>query len=204
MNAPNSKFIVVKDTREKSGHGWSFDEDSLCAGTRIGTLKTGDYSIEGLEDTFCIERKETPAEFASNCVQQRWDNCVDRLAQMEHPYIIFEFFKEDIENWPKWAIDNARIDMLNKRIDAVRDARAYSKYLTSVRRRVYRTKKLSSTDVEITNSPRISPRLIWKKIRDAERAGIAVLFCDDSFKAEKKALEILREIYEIHVRRREL
>ena len=42
-----SKFTIIRDTREKKGHGWWFDESSHCTGTEVKKLDVGDYSIKG-------------------------------------------------------------------------------------------------------------------------------------------------------------
>ena len=98
------KFTVIRDTREKSAKGWSFDEDSLCAGTLRKKLDTGDYSLEGLEkDILCIERKETVQEFARNCIEKRWKACMARMSKFKHSYLLFEFTWEDIDNYPHSA-----------------------------------------------------------------------------------------------------
>ena len=59
-----SKFTVIRDTREKKGHGWWFDESSHCTGTEVKKLDVGDYSIKGREEIVCIERKESVSEIA--------------------------------------------------------------------------------------------------------------------------------------------
>ena len=48
------RYTVVRDTREKPGYGWSWEEHTHskrrppnCDGTVTKTLKTGDYSLIG-------------------------------------------------------------------------------------------------------------------------------------------------------------
>ena len=49
-----NRFTVIRDTREKKGHGWFFEDDgSYCEGTSISKLDVGDYSIDGLEHMLC-------------------------------------------------------------------------------------------------------------------------------------------------------
>jgi len=48
------KTTVIVDTREKAE--WTFEGDSEIV-TKRATLKTGDYSVEGLEHRIAIERK---------------------------------------------------------------------------------------------------------------------------------------------------
>ena len=62
-----SKFTVIRDTREKEGHGWWYEEDAYCIGTEATKLDVGDYSIKDKEHILCIERKESISELAGNC-----------------------------------------------------------------------------------------------------------------------------------------
>ena len=99
----SNKFTVIRDSREKVNSGWLFDYDSYCEGTVIEKLKTGDYSIEGLEDFICIERKQSIDEFAHNCIEKRWVNCMNRMSKCKHAYLIFEFSWLDIDRYPESA-----------------------------------------------------------------------------------------------------
>ena len=56
----NEDFTIIIDTREQQP--WSF-EDYVVANKK---LDTGDYSIEGLQDVFAIERKKSINEIANN------------------------------------------------------------------------------------------------------------------------------------------
>ena len=56
-------FSVIVDSREQI----PFEFTSSKIGNIINRkLNTGDYSIEGLEETLCIERKATVNEFYNN------------------------------------------------------------------------------------------------------------------------------------------
>lgn len=94
-----NKYLVKRDTREKAG-GWFFPESDWCEGTCNATLKTGDYTLEGFEEKFCIERKKTCAEFAMNVFQDRFERELCRLDEFEHPYLVLEFTFEEIINFP--------------------------------------------------------------------------------------------------------
>lgn len=98
-----SDFTVIRDTREKAFGGWTFES------MLIKKLDTADYSVEGLEDFVCIERKQTINEFAHNCVEKRWRTCMERMGQCKHAYLIFEFSWDDIENYPDSAKVPARV-----------------------------------------------------------------------------------------------
>lgn len=97
------KFTVIRDTREKPDHGWSFAPDAYCEGTIVNKVNAGDYTIDGLEDYVCIERKQSIDEFAHNCIEKRWQACMKRMSECKHAYILFEFSWDDIDNYPKSA-----------------------------------------------------------------------------------------------------
>ena len=98
-----NKFTVIRDTREKPSHGWSYEPDAYCNGTIIKKLNIGDYSIEGLEGYVSIERKESVDEFARNCIDKRWKSCMQRMACCKHSFLLFEFSWDDINNYPHSA-----------------------------------------------------------------------------------------------------
>ena len=57
-------YTVIRDTREREGYHFSkFDK---CLGMVVRKLDTGDYSLVGLEDKICIERKGCVEEIAIN------------------------------------------------------------------------------------------------------------------------------------------
>lgn len=94
------KKLIIRDTREKLNHGWDWPEDNIFAGTKVDTLKYGDYSIEGLEHLIFIERKNTTAEFAHNCCEDRFKRLLERGAQYKYKFCIMEFDFEDILTFP--------------------------------------------------------------------------------------------------------
>lgn len=99
----NDKFTIIRDTREKPDHGWSFPIDAYCNGTMVEKVRTGDYTIRGLENFISIERKQSIDEFAHNCIEKRWQKCMQRMSECKHSYILFEFSQYDIDNYPKSA-----------------------------------------------------------------------------------------------------
>ena len=54
-------YTVVRDTREQQGY--FFKKFNTCQGTVQRKLDTGDYSILGMEDKVCIERKASVEKF---------------------------------------------------------------------------------------------------------------------------------------------
>ena len=61
-------YTVIKDTREQDGY--TFEKFNgryaSCNGMIVRKLDTGDYSLLGLEDKVCIERKGRVSELAIN------------------------------------------------------------------------------------------------------------------------------------------
>lgn len=94
-----SKYEVVKDTREQQG--WNFIPSLNCAGMVVSTLKTGDYSLKGLEEIFIIERKGSCGEFATNVFQKRFFRELDRMEDFAHAYLILEFDFDTLKRFPE-------------------------------------------------------------------------------------------------------
>lgn len=92
------KYLVVRDTREQQG--WTFASSPYCDGTVLKALKTGDYSLVGLEDRFVVERKKSVSEFAKNMLEPRFEREMARLEGFAHAYILCEFTLDDVQRWP--------------------------------------------------------------------------------------------------------
>tara|TARA_R100001377_G_scaffold85332_2_gene71673 strand:+ start:461 stop:940 length:480 start_codon:yes stop_codon:yes gene_type:complete len=95
-----NRFQIIKDTREKKGHGWWYDENAYCSGTTVSKVDIGDYAIEGMEHLLCIERKESVAEFAGNCSEKRFHAELKKMSSFPIAFLIFEFSWADIERYP--------------------------------------------------------------------------------------------------------
>ena len=93
-------YTVIRDSREKQGQGWWFAKGQTCHGTVIRRLKTGDYTLEVFEDKFCIERKGSIKEFASNLIQDRFYNELGRMSKMDFAVVLCEFDYSDMMTWP--------------------------------------------------------------------------------------------------------
>lgn len=104
-----SNFHIIVDSREQ--HPWSFDTMEKS----VSKLDTGDYSLKGMEEVFCIERKGSVSEFANNITEKRFKDVVDRLSKIPHAFLLFEFDLEDVliypvgSNVPKRMWDKLRI-----------------------------------------------------------------------------------------------
>ena len=103
-------FTVIKDTREQDGY--FFSEFNTCAGMIDKELDTGDYSILGMEDKICIERKGCVEELAVNLGQKKHAFLaeVERMTPFPHKFIVLEFSLEDLIKFP----DETRIPVKNK------------------------------------------------------------------------------------------
>jgi ERCC4-type nuclease len=78
-------FVIAVDTREQSPF------PLLGFATMRKTLRTGDYSILGLEDRVTIERKSYNDIWGSMSTgRQRFERCVKRLAEYERAAIVIE------------------------------------------------------------------------------------------------------------------
>ena len=95
-----SRFKVIRDTREKKGHGWWFEEEAYCIGTDVTKVDIGDYAIEGMEHLLCIERKESVSEFAGNCGEKRFFRELEKMQTFPHAFLLLEFHWLDIERYP--------------------------------------------------------------------------------------------------------
>lgn len=88
------EFTIVVDTREQMP--WEFGFHT----TSKRKLDTGDYSIEGMESIFTIERKMSVSEIATNITENRFKDVLERLSKIPHAYLIMEFSIEDIYTFP--------------------------------------------------------------------------------------------------------
>lgn len=88
-------FNIIIDTREQQP--WNFPEHT----TAIKKLDTGDYSIEGLENILCIERKKSVNEFANNIIEKRYIDWTHRMRDYKYKYLMLEFNLQNIYDYPK-------------------------------------------------------------------------------------------------------
>jgi ERCC4-type nuclease len=84
-------FVILIDTREQR---------PLCfsgAPTRVATLATGDYSIDGGADLVAIERKSLPDLFACIAGQRdRFERELERLAALRYGALVIEATLADV------------------------------------------------------------------------------------------------------------
>ena len=93
--ADYSDFNIIIGTREQQA--WEFPRHS----TANKKLDTGDYSLGGLEDILCIERKKSVSEIASNITEKRFEDVLERMTKYKYTYMIFEFSLTDVLMYPQ-------------------------------------------------------------------------------------------------------
>lgn len=104
MPIKSPPYTVIKDTREQDGY--TFEKFTgmytSCNGMVIQKLETGDYSLVGLEDKLCIERKGKVAELAINLGKDkhRFLREIERMQLFPFKFLILEFSLEDVMNFP--------------------------------------------------------------------------------------------------------
>jgi hypothetical protein len=91
----NNDYTIIIDTREQQP--WEFFHQS----TAHQKLNTGDYSIQGLEDTIVIERKKSVSEIATNIIENRFKDVLQRLQAIKHKFILLEFDLDDVFKYPE-------------------------------------------------------------------------------------------------------
>ena len=89
-----SNFHIIVDSREQQP--WPFDHMEKS----VSKLDTGDYSLQGLEELFCIERKGSVSEFANNITEKRFKDVVERLSKIPYAFLLLEFDLEDVLIYP--------------------------------------------------------------------------------------------------------
>ncbi len=105
MPSSSSDYTVLIDTREQTP--WDFSKYH----THSCKLDTGDYSIvkgkllekytdDKLEHYLCIERKKGAEELAANFVSDRFKNCIERIKQFKHKFMVVECPYESIMRFP--------------------------------------------------------------------------------------------------------
>lgn len=98
-------FTIIKDTREKQGYTFAASESKyhVCKGMVNRKLDTGDYSIEGLEDKICIERKASVVELANNVgiSRKRFEAEIERMKEFPHKFLVLEFSLTNLMDFPE-------------------------------------------------------------------------------------------------------
>jgi ERCC4-type nuclease len=88
---------IIVDTREKKP--WLFNHPDVT-GVEIRKLRTGDYTVEELENVLCIERKKVVAEFATCVTVSRFKDELERMRNYKYRYLVFEFDEDAVLRYP--------------------------------------------------------------------------------------------------------
>ena len=88
----NSPMVLIRDTWEQNGYTFGFlPQDQV----KVGTLPTGDYSIEGLEDQVTIERKSLADPFGTiGGLRERFQRELKRMTSFKYAAVVIE------ADWP--------------------------------------------------------------------------------------------------------
>lgn len=116
-NLPGSEypFIIAVDTREQAPFTFAnysaFPDTETPIYTRRVGLKTGDYSIMGLEKRVCIERKSKQDLFGSVTTgRERFEREFQRMSQMDRAALVCEASQESIlEGFENSQMDGANV-----------------------------------------------------------------------------------------------
>jgi len=105
MTVRKQEFTIIRDSREQNGYTFEpYDNGKWkCTGCIEKKLETGDYTLEGLEDHLCIERKASTGEMAVNFGKDktRFMEEIDRMRYYEHKYLVLEFSFNDLLRFPE-------------------------------------------------------------------------------------------------------
>ena len=98
-------YKIIRDTREKKGHGWYFRATAECDGMDVKKLDTGDYSIEGYEDMIMVERKSI-SDLWNSLLQgrERFMKEMDRAKEIPARYLIIEGTMKDVQKGTRYSI----------------------------------------------------------------------------------------------------
>jgi ERCC4-type nuclease len=92
------KPVVLVDTREQQPLALHANHPNWIGGERRVALKTGDYTVEGMEHLLCLERKNLADLVACTVTYRRRFLAVcDRLARFPWKAILIEATLEDIK-----------------------------------------------------------------------------------------------------------
>lgn len=93
------KMVIIRDTREQAGYQFQYlDNPPMVVDV---TLTTGDYSIQGLEDQICIERKSLNDAFGTfGRDRRRFERELERMKSFSFRAVVIEADWETILRRP--------------------------------------------------------------------------------------------------------
>jgi ERCC4-type nuclease len=104
-------FTIIQDTREKKP--WAFQATGSVADVKVSKLDTGDYSIEGMEELFMVERKASVDElFMSLGVQwKRFEREMERAKPFKYKYLVIEATMREVYRGSRYSKMSGRFIM---------------------------------------------------------------------------------------------
>ena len=93
------KYTVIRDQQEKE-NAWEFEASRHCLGTVEQHLKTADYTLEGFESIFCVEKKSSTGEISKNVYDPAFERELERMEAFAYPYVVCEFTMDDVCRFP--------------------------------------------------------------------------------------------------------
>ena len=173
------KYKVIKDTREQDG--WFFSPYDKCSGMEVGTLHTGDYTLEGFEDVVCIERKASVSEIAMNLGKKKstFYKEIERMRDFHFRYILLEFSASDLIDYPKSLLKTEEDKELYKRYKDGEIA------LPNFKR------------FQVVKQTKITGRYLLKALMEISiHYDVNVMFCDNKYNAFMMCNSIFKRLNE--------
>lgn len=101
------KFTIIKDTREKPGHGFKWRKCSWTYGTVYDTVSTGDYTIKEVPGLITVERKASIYELISNMLlkepRRRLFAEFKRMSEeYRHKFVVIEADFNELFEYSSW------------------------------------------------------------------------------------------------------
>ncbi len=94
------KPVVLVDTREQQPYSFVQLHPNWIGGLKFQTLKTGDYSVEGMESLLALERKSmTDAIQSTMSGRERFIRSCERLAKFRWKAILIEATYEEMKSY---------------------------------------------------------------------------------------------------------
>jgi len=103
MTKKKQTFTIIQDTREKKP--WTFEATGSVQDVKVEKLDTGDYSIEGMEDIFFVERKASVEEvYISLGVQwERFRKEMERAKPYKYKFLVIEATMREIYRGTRYS-----------------------------------------------------------------------------------------------------
>lgn len=111
MPKEKKSFTIIQDTREKKP--WTFQATGSVQDVKVSKLDTGDYSVEGMEDIFMVERKASVDEVFMNLGVQwvRFEKEMERAQSFKYKYLVIEATMREVYRGSRYSKMSGRFIM---------------------------------------------------------------------------------------------